>query len=278
MRRLISARWTPGQPISRGCCWSNSRWSTATTGSSFRSNWRSDRCVRLDSLVITDTFGVRTLIKSNSESGDAAFALADVPAFTHAWKRIAKPGAKSVLPPAVADYGIWKASQSRRCYSCATRWRTWPGRSSGCREPDGTAAQPLRSIPGTATTAEQQSPRRYRRRRERCVTGCRPKFLITGSRCCRWSGRRAASRVVAQCSRLMVQRRHVHPLGRILETGHALSFYEEEVPREGVRVTRSYQFTRWIDGSSHLWIGRRKGVGTRRRIERAAVRLPRAIA
>jgi hypothetical protein len=49
--------------------------------------------------------------------------------------------------------------------------------------------------------------------------------------------------------------------GRILESGQALSLFEEEVPREGVRVTRSYQFTRWIDGSSHLWVGRRKGVG-----------------
>jgi hypothetical protein len=54
---------------------------------------------------------------------------------------------------------------------------------------------------------------------------------------------------------------NVPSLGRILETGQPLSLYEEEVPREGIRVTRSYQFTRWTDGSSHLWIGRRKGVG-----------------
>ncbi|HKE57751.1 MAG TPA: hypothetical protein VKB46_13650, partial [Pyrinomonadaceae bacterium] len=53
----------------------------------------------------------------------------------------------------------------------------------------------------------------------------------------------------------------VHALGRILESGQELSLFEEEVPREGVRVTRSYQFTRWIDGSSHLWLGRRKGAG-----------------
>jgi hypothetical protein len=53
----------------------------------------------------------------------------------------------------------------------------------------------------------------------------------------------------------------VHALGRILESGHELSLFEEEVPREGVRVTRSYQFTRWIDGSSHFWVGRRKSVG-----------------
>ena len=53
----------------------------------------------------------------------------------------------------------------------------------------------------------------------------------------------------------------VQALGRVLESGQALSLFEEEVPREGIRVTRSYQFTRWIDGSSHLWVGRRKGVG-----------------
>jgi hypothetical protein len=53
----------------------------------------------------------------------------------------------------------------------------------------------------------------------------------------------------------------VHALGRILESGQELSLFEEEVPREGVRVTRGYQFTRWIDGSSHLWVGRRKTVG-----------------
>lgn len=53
----------------------------------------------------------------------------------------------------------------------------------------------------------------------------------------------------------------VHALGRILEPGDELSLCEEEVPREGVRVTRGYQFSRWIDGSSHFWVGRRKGVG-----------------
>jgi hypothetical protein len=53
----------------------------------------------------------------------------------------------------------------------------------------------------------------------------------------------------------------VPSLGRILESGQALSLHEEEVPREGIHVTRNYQFTRWTDGSSQLWIGRRKGAG-----------------
>jgi hypothetical protein len=53
--------------------------------------------------------------------------------------------------------------------------------------------------------------------------------------------------------------------GRILNPERAaangLQIFEEEIPREGVRVTRSYQLTRWQDGSTHLWIGRRKAIG-----------------
>ena len=51
------------------------------------------------------------------------------------------------------------------------------------------------------------------------------------------------------------------PLGRLLEPGRPLSLFEEEVPRAGARVTRAYQYTRWTDGSSHLWVGRRKQPG-----------------
>ena len=51
------------------------------------------------------------------------------------------------------------------------------------------------------------------------------------------------------------------PKGRLLEPSRDLLVYEEEVPREGARVTRSYQYARWIDGSTHVWIGRRKEPG-----------------
>jgi len=40
-----------------------------------------------------------------------------------------------------------------------------------------------------------------------------------------------------------------------------LDIFEEEIPREGARVTRSYQYARWFDNSPLLWIGRRKTVG-----------------
>ena len=59
--------------------------------------------------------------------------------------------------------------------------------------------------------------------------------------------------------------RLVDAKGRLLNpNGNAaagLMLYEEEIPREGVRVTRSYQLARWQDGGTHLWIGRRKRIG-----------------
>jgi hypothetical protein len=54
------------------------------------------------------------------------------------------------------------------------------------------------------------------------------------------------------------------PRGRLLDTlarDPTLTLREDEVPREGARVTRAYQLTRWHDGSTFLWLGRRKTVG-----------------
>ncbi|KAA9338979.1 hypothetical protein [Adhaeribacter soli] len=37
--------------------------------------------------------------------------------------------------------------------------------------------------------------------------------------------------------------------------------YEEEVPREGTTVTRSFQRTRWFNGKTYVWLGRQKKAG-----------------
>src|ERR1043166_373772 len=49
--------------------------------------------------------------------------------------------------------------------------------------------------------------------------------------------------------------------GRVLNADQPLAIFEEEIPREGIRVTRSWQLARWHDGSTHLWIGRQKEIG-----------------
>jgi hypothetical protein len=53
--------------------------------------------------------------------------------------------------------------------------------------------------------------------------------------------------------------RHAH--GELLNAAAELALFDEEIPREGVRVTRQFERTRWIGGSTLLWVGLRKQVG-----------------
>ena len=54
----------------------------------------------------------------------------------------------------------------------------------------------------------------------------------------------------------------VHPArGEILNKDERLLMFDEEVPREGIHVARHYQLARWIDGSTWLWMGLRKAIG-----------------
>jgi hypothetical protein len=56
----------------------------------------------------------------------------------------------------------------------------------------------------------------------------------------------------------------VPPGGRVLVPTPPVSPYrvrEEEVPREGTRIRRTVYRCRWIDGSTHLWIARRRSIG-----------------
>jgi len=41
----------------------------------------------------------------------------------------------------------------------------------------------------------------------------------------------------------------------------AYQIVEEEVPRTGMTVERVVHRARWIDGSTHLWIARRRRLG-----------------
>jgi hypothetical protein len=53
--------------------------------------------------------------------------------------------------------------------------------------------------------------------------------------------------------------RDARPAGRVLtELLPSKHLHDDEVPSEGVQVTRSWQAARAINGSLHLWIGRAK--------------------
>jgi hypothetical protein len=52
------------------------------------------------------------------------------------------------------------------------------------------------------------------------------------------------------------------PQGWILRgTPEFMRVHDEEVPRDGLEVSRSYQLARWYDGRRSLWVGRRKRAG-----------------
>ncbi len=53
----------------------------------------------------------------------------------------------------------------------------------------------------------------------------------------------------------------IEPLGRLLEPGAPLRIAEETVSRAGATVERAWQLARWVDGSTHVWIGRRRRAG-----------------
>ncbi len=54
----------------------------------------------------------------------------------------------------------------------------------------------------------------------------------------------------------------IHPAtGEILNAGGELVLFDEEVPREGIRVERSRRLARWVDGTTILWTGYRKHLG-----------------
>jgi hypothetical protein len=57
------------------------------------------------------------------------------------------------------------------------------------------------------------------------------------------------------------ERRRINPRGVVLGGEGDLRIAEEEVGREGAVVERSFQFARWFDGRSLVWIGRRKHAG-----------------
>ena len=49
--------------------------------------------------------------------------------------------------------------------------------------------------------------------------------------------------------------------GDVLNADPTLSLYDEEIPREGVRVERRRQVARWVDGSTWAWTVNRKRIG-----------------
>ena len=218
---------------------------------------------RTRSLVITDTFGVRMLIKSSSELGtpDSEWRM-----FQHSYSRgsgVTGPASNLFfLPPS-----LLKSLESRpieevlflRDEMANLAWAVERLTESATERPLNRFEAYLeqkrrRELETPVKTSSAADPLRYRLSTEI------PDYWIPLMPVRTGQGIRLKRGAVLNTDGLPEP---VSAMGSILTPapGRSLELYEEEVPREGVRVTRSYQYTRWIDGSTHLWIGRRKQPG-----------------
>jgi hypothetical protein len=215
------------------------------------------------SLVITDTFGVRTLIPSASASGIAQSAWRMFqPAYTRRSGLASAASNLFFLPPA-----LLKSVEGRpmeevlllRDEMANVAWAVERVTESPVERPlnrfeADLQRQRRRALAVPALRVSATDPLRYRLATEI------PDYWIPLMPVRTEQGLRLQRGAVLNTDGVPTA---VPAKGCILlpEPGYPLALYEEEVPREGVRVTRSYQYTRWHDGSTHVWMGRRKQIG-----------------
>lgn len=214
---------------------------------------------RSRSLVVTDTFGVQTLLRPINDpaiapaKGFAMYQLAKVQ------RALAAPFAPQpnlfLLAPAVA-----KTLEGRpledvlllRDEIANIAWaveRVIPGRLEQRLDLEGAVA------PGDALTPPPEGTLRYR-----LATDVPPNWVPLLPQ------RDAATNALRLVRAAMLAADGTNQLrrarGELLNPpGTGLALFDEEVPREGARITRSAQHARWFGGSSVLWLGVRNTVG-----------------
>lgn len=215
---------------------------------------------RTTSLVVTNTFGERFLIRPSSEAGPQhaawrMFQLSSVP----------RPGE----PAAVGDPGLFllppallSSLESRPAEEVLFLRDEMANMAWGVeRVIESAAERPLNRFEQQRYPPREPAPQADGRLRYRLATAVpdhwTPLLPVQSPAGLRLERAKLLATDGAP--------RFVEARGRILNpaeaAGAGLAIFEEEIPREGARVTRAYQLARWQDGSTHLWLGRRKAVG-----------------
>jgi hypothetical protein len=218
---------------------------------------------RTRSLVVTDTFGVRTLIKSNSESGEphASWRMFQLSFQQPTDVSVPLTPARNLffLPPSLARSLEGKALEEVLFLRDEMANLAW-----GVERLIESALEQALNRYEAAAVATPNTP---------IISGdSTPVYRIASQVPEYWTPLMPVQTDAAILAVRLVRgavlktdgsQEIVQSFGRILnpDGNVRLALYEEEVPREGARVTRNYQLARWLDGSTHLWMGRRKQVG-----------------
>ena len=222
---------------------------------------------RVDSLVVTDTFGVRTLIRP---IGDPALP----PAFFSMWQPALRSASsfsaakvatnRFFLPPTVGrtlDSGPLEEVLFMRDEMANLAWAIE-------RTVESPIEQPAQRY--EAPDAEPPAP-------PAMVSPDLPRYLLSSQVPPNWipllpvqipnpAHPNVAGQILSRLKRGAVLQPDgsgkVHTsTGDVLASLGASLLYDEEVPREGARITRQRRLARWTDGSTWLWTSYRNQVG-----------------
>jgi hypothetical protein len=217
---------------------------------------------RVDSLVVTDSFGVRTLLKPIGTWGTVARSF-----FMWQHANIRRPGAEDnpgrqnnmlFLPPAIGqvmesaaleDVLFMRDEMGNLAWAIERSIENATEQARIYREPAPAPSAPAATPPNTA------------------------RYVLSSSVPGNWipllpvQMRSNTNNIILRLKRgRMLQidggPPTPHPSqSQALNTGADLLLYDSEVPREGVHVTRARRTSRWIDGSTFVWTAFRKQVG-----------------
>ncbi len=221
---------------------------------------------RVDSLVVTDTFGVRSLVRPLNDP-------ALPPAFFSMWQPSLKRRATSADPQMVANRFFLPPTLSRTLDSGPLEdvlfMRDEMANLAWAIER--TVESPIEQ-PAQCYDARGSAPRPPAPNNTPL-----PRYLLSSEVPHNWIPLlpvqvpnplqpNATGQILSRLKRGAVLQtdgtttRHA-ATGEVLRSVADLLLYDEEVPREGARITRQRRLARWIDGSTWLWTGFRSHVG-----------------
>jgi hypothetical protein len=221
---------------------------------------------RVDSLVVTDTFGVRSLVRP---IGDPAlptpyFSLWQQSSRRYAGDALGGPiPNRFFLPPTIArstDGAVLEEVLLLRDEMANLAWGIE-------RNVEGAAEAPVSLVTAAPSNAVISPP---------AVPGASglPRYLLSSAVAENWIPLlpvqvrlQANGPLLSRLKRGAVlqpdgSNRVHHSQTETLASLGSGFLYDEEVPREGARITRRRRMARWIDGSTWVWTGYRNEVGS----------------
>jgi len=216
---------------------------------------------RVESLVVTDTFGVRSLLRP---IGDPALP----PAHFSMWQQASLRPAGAIEAPPVPNRFFLAPTLGRSLDSAPLEDvlfmrdemanLAW-GIERAIESPVG-AAMPLANLTAAAPPGIAPAP---------ADTPAGPFYRLSTVTPDNWIplmpvqvDAKGTVRLKPAMTLQPDGTNRVHPArSEVLRAASPMSIYDEEIPREGVRVTRQRRMTRWTDGSTWVWTAYRNDVG-----------------